>query len=138
MEKLDSYDLKECFGINLRKIQKTSSANNGSYTKVHLVRLKPRLDIIDRLSPRSLIEFRFLVTQMMHKRSGLVTTFLDRFFDSYREDLAPIGINNSTKSGQLSREQYLELFLYLNNRPDYKGSTFLQAVAGGEEIVLSL
>lgn len=135
---LESYNLEKCFGINVKKIQNTAANNIASYRKVHLVWFEPRLDVINTLTPRSLIEFRFLVTQMMHKRTGLVVKFLDRFFDDFRKDLSLIGIEDSTRSGDISKEQYYKLFIYLKDRPDYKNSTFLQAVASAEENVLSL
>lgn len=135
---LDSYDLQKCFGITIRKLQKTSATNNDSYRKVHLVCLEPRLDVLKQLDPRAFIEFRFLVTQMMHKRTGLVVSFLDRFFDNYKDDIRLLGIEESTRSGDMDREQYYKLFLYLKNRSDYKNSTFLQAAARAEENVFSL
>lgn len=133
MKTLESYDLEKCFGINLRKIQKTAKANNASYKRVHLVLMKPNLDVINSLGPGALLEFRFLVTQMMQKRRVLVLEFLDRFFDNYKDDVAKVGINETTRAGDLSKEQYYQLFVYLNSRLDYRGSTFLQAVASGEE-----
>jgi hypothetical protein len=135
---LESYDLQDCFGIPIRKIQKTSATNNASYRKVHLVCLEPQRDRLNQLDPRAFIEFRFLVTQMMHKRTGLVVTFLDRFFDNYRDDIRQLGVEESTRSGDLSKEQYYRLFLYLKSRMDYKNSTFLQAAARAEENVFSL
>jgi hypothetical protein len=135
---LESYDLEKCFGITIRKIQKTSATNNASYRKVHLVCLEPRQDVLRQLDPRAFIEFRFLVTQMMHKRTGLVITFLDRFFDNYKDDIRHLGIDGSTRSGDMSKEQYYTLFLYLKHREDYKNSTFLQAAARAEENVFSL
>uniref|UniRef100_A0A6G1SP28 Uncharacterized protein n=1 Tax=Aceria tosichella TaxID=561515 RepID=A0A6G1SP28_9ACAR len=135
---LESYDLQKCFGIPIRKIQKTSATNNASYRSVHLVCLEPRQDVLKQLDPRAFIEFRFLVTQMMHRRTGLVVAFLDRFFDDYKGDIRHLGIEDSTRSGDMSKEQYFRLFLYLKNRADYKNSTFLQAAARSEENVFSL
>lgn len=135
---LESYDLEKCFGISIRKIQKTSATNNASYRKVHLVCLEPRTGVLEQLEPRAFIEFRFLVTQMMHKRTGLVVKFLDRFFDNFSHDIHHLGIEETTRSGDLSKDQYYKLFLYLKSREDYKNSTFLQAAARAEENVFSL
>ena len=135
---LESYDLRNCFGISIRKIQKTAANRNPSYKKVHLLWLEPRLDVISSLSPRSLVEFRFLVTQMMQKRRCLVVTFLDKFFNDFREDLFQLGIDETTQSGDLDKEQYYKLYLYLRNREDYSRSTFLQAAAQAEDNMISL
>lgn len=138
MRTLDSYDLGKCFNINIRKIQNTASARNSAYSKVHLVLLQPNLDVINILSPRSFLEFRFLVTQMMHKRTRLVFTFLDSFFNNYKNDLTSIGVDGTTRCGDLTKEQYFDLFLYLAKRPDYRSSTFLQAVSKVEDNIMSL
>lgn len=135
---LESYELENCFGINIKKLQKTSVNNNSAYKKVHLVWLEPRKDTIHQLEPRAFIEFRFLVTQMMHKPTGLTTKFLDRFFDNYKQDILQLGISESTRSGDLSQEQFYGLFLYLKRRGDYETSTFLQAAARAEDIVFTL
>jgi len=135
---LDSFDLRSCFGISVRKLQNTSAAHNSLYKSVHLVSLEPRLEIINRMDARSFVEFRFLVTQMMHKRTGLVNDFLARFFNDFDHDLTFIGIDRSTRCGDLNRDQYFNLFLYLKNRYDYSNSTFLQAVASSDDSILSL
>lgn len=133
---LESYDLAGCFGINVRKIQNTAAKKNASYQRVHLVWLEPRIDVISSSDARSFIEFRFLVTQMMHKRTCLVFDFLDKFFDDHRDDLSKFNIDADTRSGDLSKEQYYDLFLYLKNRHDYQNSTFLQAAVKAEESFL--
>lgn len=135
---LESYDLKECFGISVKKIQKTTPNNISSYRRVHLIWLEPRLDVINTLNPRSLVEFRFLVTQMMQKRRGLVVSFLDKFFDNFRSEIYRLGISEATRSGDLDKDQYYKLYLYLRSRKDYKNSTFLQAAACADENILSL
>lgn len=138
IRRLESFDLETCFGINVRKIQNTAQINIPSYRKVHLVWLEPRLDVINNLNSRSLVEFRFLVTQMMHKRRMLVVSFLDKWFENFRDDIGQLGINDTTRSGDLEKDQFFKLYLYLRSREDYKKSTFLQAAAQAEESILSL
>lgn len=137
VHKLDVYDLKSCFEINLKKIQSTSHSNRTSYKNVYLVWLEPKVNIISKLDGKSLLEFRFLVNQMMQRRKCLVISSLERWFDNCSTHLEQYGITRSTRSGDLSIKQYYDLFMYLKNREDYKGSTFLQAVASTEENILS-
>lgn len=134
---LESFDLKESFGIKLNKIQKTADNNQMSYQRVNLVWLEPRLSVVDQLNSRRLVEFRFLVNQLMHRRTSLVLPVVEKWFDSCAQDVARFGINASSRSGDLDRGQYVHLFTYLRNRPDYKNSTFLQAAALSDENIQS-
>lgn len=135
MKSLETFDLATSFEIKLRKLQKTSSAAKRlPHHTVHLVRLKPRLDIIDALDARSLMEFRFLVNQMMVKRISLVLPFMKNWFKNCDQDIARLGITEKTRSGDLDKEQFLQIYMYLKERNDYRRSTFLQAVECYDEV----
>lgn len=131
--RLDTFDLKTSFQISLKKIQKTSVSTSSSYQKVHLIWLEPKVEVINSLKPENLLEFRFLVNQVMHRRTSLVLPFLQKWFYNCRDDVARFGITEATKSGILDKDQYFNLYLYLKQRPDYKNSTFLQAAASADE-----
>lgn len=138
IEALSSYDLSSGFGISLRKIQNTSNNNRQNYKKVHLVRLLPRIDILAKYDSRFMVEFRFFVMQLMHRRSETVTKFLRRWFDFLDSDIAYLGIDRSTRSGDLTKEQCLQLYCQMRSLPGHKNSTFLQAARQGEENVQAL
>lgn len=134
MHRLHTFNLKESFRIDLKKINqanyniKASSAQQ----QVHLLRLEPKQDFLDSMSPKSLLELKFLVTQMMAKRKTLVFKFLDRWFDDCEPFLTTIGITEATRSGDLNNEEYLRIFRYLQSKSSYKSSTFIHAVASCE------
>lgn len=121
---LETFDLKSCFKINVRKIQGTSASTKSSYKKVHMIWLEPRLDVINNQDGQSLIEFRFLVSQLMHKRTSQVIASLEKWFDNCSYDLSKIGVTRSTRSGDLTIQQYYQLFEYVKNRQDYSRSIF--------------
>lgn len=133
INRLDSFDLETCFGISVKKLQKTSESNSESYKMVHLIWLEPKVDVIEQLGPRSLLEFRFLVSQMMQRRTVEVFRYLDNWFGDCSSDLKSFGISETTRSGDLSAEQFLALHLYLRSRQEYINSTFLQAAASFED-----
>lgn len=133
IHKLDSYDLGHCFQIPIREIQKTAQAKNSSYKDVHLLWLEPRLDVLGDDKSRFLLGFRFLVNQIMYKRTALVLPFVQQWFGDCTDDVFKLGITKSTKAGDLEIEQYYLLHKYLINRPDYKTSTFLEAAAMVED-----
>lgn len=133
INKLDSFDLESCFGISVRKLQKTSESRSDSYRMVHLIWLEPRVDVIEQLGPRSLLEFRFLVSQMMQRRTVGVVRFLDNWFGNCASDMKSLGISEDTRSGDLTAEQFLKVHLYLRSRDGYSNSTFLQAAASFED-----
>lgn len=130
---LDSFELKSCFGVSLNKIQKTSASTKSLYSMVHLVWLRPKLEVINKLEPENLLEFRFLINQVMHRRSGPVLPLLEKWFHDCGKDISYLGIDETTISGGLNSEQYYRLFLYLKSRPDYRNSTFLNAAACADE-----
>lgn len=133
IHKLDSYDLNHCFRIPIKDIQKTAAANNSSYKEVHLLWLEPRLDVLKDQDSRSLLEFRFLVNQIMHKRTSLVLPHIRRWFEDCSDDVFKFGITESTRAGDMEVEQYYMLHRYLIDRLDYRSSTFLEAAAAVEE-----
>lgn len=133
INKLDSFDLEKCFGITVKKLQKTSGSQNSSYKMVHLLWLEPKVDVIEQLGPRCLLEFRFLVNQMMQRRTIEVVRFLENWFGCSASDISSLDISDSTRSGDLTPEQFLRLHLYLRSRDEYLRSTFLQAAATQED-----
>lgn len=133
IHKLDSYDLSQCFKIPIRRIQKTAEARDSAYKEVHLLWLEPRLDVLRDPSSRSLLSFRFLVNQLMHKRTALVLPHIEKWFNNCSDDVREIGITELIRSGDLSVDQFYKLHRYLINRPDYRTSTFLEAASLAEE-----
>lgn len=135
---LNAYDLKSGFGISLRSIQNTSKKYRKNYELVHLVSLLPREDVLAQFDPRSLVEFRFFVMQLMFRRSRQVTRFLRQWFDYSDKDIAHLGIDECTRTGDLTKEQCLQLYCYMRSLRGYRDSTFLQAARQGEENVQAL
>lgn len=133
INRLDSFDLETCFGIPVKKLQKTSKSRSKSYSMVHLIWLEPRIDVIEQLGSRSLLEFRFLVNQMMQRRTVEVVRYLDNWFGTCASDIKSLDITVNTRSGDLTAEQFLRLHLYLRSRDEYVNSTFLQAAATVED-----
>ena len=136
IRRLESYDLETCFEINIKSIQKTASSKDDDYRKVHLISLKPKEDIIMKLGPKALVEFRFLVIQILQRRRRLIIDYMGKFFNDFREDLLKLGIDEKTTAGDLSKEQYYMLFLYLKGRDDYEKSTFRQAAMASDYSVI--
>lgn len=135
---LDTLDLRSSFGIGLKSIQKTSRSRDSSYQDVHLVSLEPRVDVIDTLGPKALLEFRFFVNQIMSKRTGLVLSFLDRWFGDCSYDLSRLGVTEKTRAGDLDKDGYLELFKYVRNKGGYCDSTFTQAASRAEDHLVEI
>lgn len=132
VHKLESFDLQSCFEIELKKIQKTVSSRAPRYQQVHLVWLEPRLDILNSNSSNQMLEFRFLMTQLLHRRKALVLKEIQKWFDVDKAELLNMGIGSQTRSGDLDIKQYIKLFSYLKNQPNYKDSTFIEAVRSVE------
>jgi len=133
IKRLASFELEPCFKIDLKKIQKTAKVNSSSYKKVHVIWLEPRPEIMTKLDSRSLLEYRFFVNQLMFRRTRLVMPVVEGWFENCRHDIENLNITESTRSGDLDREQYFKLFCYIKKRSDYNRSTFLQAVECAEE-----
>lgn len=74
---------------------------------------------------------------MMLKRSRLVFQCLDNWFPNCSEDIRKLGINETTRTGDLDKDQYYKLYTYMKQRPDYKQSTFLEAAAKIEDNLLA-
>lgn len=79
-----------------------------------------------------------MVSQLMYKRRAPVISKLEDWFDGLDDGLDRLGIAESTRSGDMEIERYLELYRYLSSRPDYRNSTFLQAASQAEENIDSL
>lgn len=134
MHWLQTFDLRDCFNVDLRRINHTSQnlRSNPSHQQVHLVWLEPNLKFLDSMEPQSFLELKFLIAQMMAKRKALVSNFLDKWFDGCDPYLSTIGITKETRSGDLKGEDFLRIFLHLRGLPSYKSSTFIHAVSSCE------
>lgn len=128
---LKTFDLKECFDIDLKNINERKNADP-SQRQVHLAWFEPKQEFLDSMEPASFLELKFLVTQMMERRTTFVYEFLERWFDGCGLYLSTLGITNSTRTGDLSYEDYQRIFAYLRARPNYKNSTFMHAVSSHE------
>lgn len=135
---LDVFDLKECFDISIKSIQNTSKIHKSSYQKVYMIWLEPRLEIMTNSDSKSLIEYRFLINQLMHKRTSSISATLEKYFDNCGRDLSQMDISKESRSGDLTHEEYFRLFKYLRSREDYPQSTFLQAAAHADENILAI
>lgn len=133
MNKIDSFDLEKSFGLSLKKIQRATQGQNLENPKVHMIRVEPKSEIIDSLSPQCFLEFRFLVSQLMARRKALVLPSLEKWLDIDQEDIKKINIDKSQRTGDLNHEHYLRLFMYIRKLPNYRGSVFMQAAMQSDE-----
>lgn len=126
IEKLLSFDLKDTFELQRRQIR-TSKALDSS--DIHMVRLKPRRDILDSNQAESLMEYRYFVRQLMSKPTGKLSPTLNKLFMIGHSDLLvrEFGITDKTRTGDLSRDSYWKLYLYVRSLPVYQTSLFMQA-----------
>lgn len=126
---LETFGLREDFGLNLNILQGSTSAE----ANIHLVHLRPREDIFKRYDPSFMAEFRFFVVQAMFRPSRRVKIFLKSWFDISVDECAHIGIDKSTRIGDMTREQFLQLFCCIRSSHNYKDSTFLSAARQNDE-----
>lgn len=138
VSKMDSFDLKESFGISLRNIQTTSKSRKDLYKEVHLVHLNPRHAVIKAAQGKSLIEYRFLVNQLMYRRKNLALPIIEQWFGDCRDEILQFGVTPTTRSGDLDWVQYYNLHRFLRGMANYKGSLFLQAAERSEHELASI
>lgn len=119
---LESLDLESSFEIKLRNLQTTARAKEMSYPNVHLVCLEPRASNIGLVQPRFLLHYKYLVTQMMYKRTNRVHKSLQNFFQRFDKDLTRMGISSDMRVSDLDPDLFFKLFVYLTRRPDYPNS----------------
>lgn len=125
MQKLESFDLCTAFEEKLRPTKFNDRSNNSS--QIILTRLNQRHNLNEMFENNMFAHYRFLIKQAMLRRKAPIINFIERWFGESNYDLESLGLTRTTRCGDLSTDEYIKLFKFITDRPDYPNSTFARA-----------
>ncbi|XP_054258110.1 dimethyladenosine transferase 2, mitochondrial [Macrosteles quadrilineatus] len=102
-----------------------SKENKEASDNVCLVRITPKRDLLQRISPDLLRNFLYFVKFMMRKQSASLIDLMERWVPGCGVRLITRGYTIYTDCGSLTPDEYLEIFLEFTSWPEFSSSSFI-------------